>query len=166
MAEIDRGYGRVMRSVMRNPSVSSGGKALYAYLCSFAGASGVCYPTQRLMCHELAVCENTLLRYLRELKEAGIVSVEREKHGKYSNNVYRLNDEFNALASHIPQNLMPDFLSSENLIPQCFTDEEVRTINNNTNSNNKINKNNITNNSNKAIKNIFLDMIDKENSDD
>ena len=160
MGSIDRGFGRVMRSVMRNASVSCGAKALYAYLCSFAGTGGVCYPTQRLMCHELAVCENTLLRYLKELKAAGIITVERQKHGKYSNNLYRLNDEYDTFAS--PQNLIPQFLSNDALTHHSLSNDESETINNIDINNNQINKNIITNNSDKAMKNIFLDMLDKE----
>ena len=160
MAVKDSGFGRVMRSVMRDCSVSCGAKALYAYLCSFAGAGGVCYPTQRLMCHELAVCENTLLRYLKELREAGIVTVERQKNGKYSNNVYRLNDEYNGSA--LPQNLMPESFNAQSLIHQSVSTQQSHTIINNDIKHNKITNKNITNNSNKAMNNIFLDMLDKE----
>ncbi len=38
------GYGIVYREIMRNSSIPPESKAIYAYLCSFAGSDGTCFP--------------------------------------------------------------------------------------------------------------------------
>lgn len=90
MSVKDDGFGIVMRSVMRDRSLSVKAKALYAYLCSFAGNKGSCYPARSLIEGELGISSTTASSLLNELVESGTVKKvqDRSKVGKFGNNVY------------------------------------------------------------------------------
>lgn len=65
---------------MRNKNISPYAKLIYAYLVSFAGDKGMAFPSQSLMCEELGLSRNTIKKYLNELREVGLI--ELEKHIK------------------------------------------------------------------------------------
>lgn len=86
----DKGYGIVMRKVMRRNDISIGAKGVYAYLCGFSGTKGECFPTQQLMCRELKMCRSTLIKYIDELVEIGAIEKVRKTHGKFARNIYKI----------------------------------------------------------------------------
>ena len=91
MAEHREGYGIVLQRVMRDPSLSVESKAIYGYLSSFAGASGSCYPSVKLMCAELNMSETRFSKHMKPLKEAGIVTVTKQREGtRFAQNVYEI----------------------------------------------------------------------------
>lgn len=91
MAVIKGGYGLVSRKVMRDPDLSAESKAIYAYLCSFAGANDTCYPSIAIMCRELRMSEERLSKHMRALTAAGIVRKERQRNGnRFGGNLYSL----------------------------------------------------------------------------
>lgn len=87
------GYGLVYQSVMRNKDISRGAKVLYAYLSSFAGASGKAFPSRTTICKELNLGVETYGKYKDELKEHGVLEVrqERSKKGTFQKNVFIIN---------------------------------------------------------------------------
>lgn len=91
----DTGYGLVPRKVMRDKNLSSQAKAVYAYLASFAGNTGKAFPSTDLMANELGISRNTLFKYLKELRELGAITVEREttEYGIKGKNIYYLHNE-------------------------------------------------------------------------
>lgn len=90
MAKNVKGYGIVRQRIMRDPEISRGAKTVYAYLCSYCGATNTCYPPQQLMCYELGICRNTLVKYFDELTEKKIVEKVRKTRGKFSNYTYKI----------------------------------------------------------------------------
>lgn len=91
MAEYREGYGLVLQRIMRDPSLTVESKAIYGYLSSFAGASGTCYPSVKLMCAELNMSETRFAKHLRPLKEAGVVVVKKQRDGsRFAQNVYEI----------------------------------------------------------------------------
>lgn len=91
MAVIKGGYGLVSRKIMRDPDLSAESKAIYAYLCSFAGAKDTCYPSIAIMCRELRMSEERLSKHMRALTAAGIVRKERQRNGnRFGGNLYSL----------------------------------------------------------------------------
>lgn len=58
------GYGLVYRTVMRRRDLTAEAKAIYAYLCSFAGSGTTCYPSVELMCAELGMGEERFGKHM------------------------------------------------------------------------------------------------------
>lgn len=130
------GYGIIFRSVMRDTSLSIGAKAVYAYLCTFAGNKKIAFPSRKLMCHELGINKDTLTKYMRNLLDAGYIKKEQEKvSGKFAHNVYTIYD--------IPESQSVENTVSENFRLRKFPTPKISTTNNNSNSNNNIDLNNI-----------------------
>lgn len=85
------GYGIIPKSIMRNSNISISAKALYSYICSFAGAGGNAFPSLELICSELGMSEKKLYKCRKELVDYNLIKVEKKRIGsKYSNNIYTL----------------------------------------------------------------------------
>ena len=85
------GYGVVFQEIMRNPDLPAYSKLLYAYLSSFAGKKGICYPSKRCISHDLNISEGTVHRYMQPLVDQGLLKIERKKeHGLLTNNIYHI----------------------------------------------------------------------------
>lgn len=125
--EHDIGFGFIPRAVMRDKNLSIGAKAVYAYLASFAGNKEYAFPGRDLMCEELGISKDSLLKYMKLLKELGYLEVEQvKKEGKFAHNIYKL----------IPY---PNSSDTEKSSPcMKFSD----TVKKDTNNNNIINNNN------------------------
>ena len=94
-------WGRVYQDIVRDTSLSLGAKGLYAYFCSFSDESGKCFPPIETIRLEIPLANKTYYRYLKELRDAGIITIEKVKHGnRYGSNVYYL---------HIPQYTLSKF---------------------------------------------------------
>ena len=131
----DTGYGLVPRSIMRDPDLSFQAKAIYSYLASFAGNTGKAFPSTSLMSKELNMAKDTLFKYLKELKEKEVITVERERtdKGTFDRNIYYLHNEVKKTPSpNLPDTVKPDT-------------DKPDTVNYDTNSNN-LNSNNLNSN--------------------
>lgn len=91
-AEIyEKGYGKIPKLVMQDNGLHINSKAIYAYLCSYAGVENRCYPSRKKICSDLGISVDTFTKYLKELTGSGYLTVTQEKeHGKFSRNVYTL----------------------------------------------------------------------------
>lgn len=69
------GYGTVPKKVMVDRNLHIQSKALYAYFCSYSGAGNSCIPSQKLICKQLSLTRNTLVKYIKELEEANYIEV-------------------------------------------------------------------------------------------
>lgn len=143
------GYGLIAKSVMQNTELSLPAKGVYAYLCSYSGRGIDAFPSRKKMCHDLNISNDSLGKYLKELKEKKYISVSQsinEKNHKFANNIYTLN-------INLPY---PNFPCTEKPYTE-FSDTENLDTNNNNNNNNNINNNN--NNDVAEIKKIFEENI-------
>ena len=85
------GYGVVFQDIMRNPDLPAYSKLLYAYLSSFAGKKGICYPSKKCISHDLKITEGTVHKYIQPLIDQGFLRIERKKeHGLLTNNIYHI----------------------------------------------------------------------------
>ena len=91
---MSQGYGIIPKKVMRDKRLKPEAKAIYAYLCSFAGNDNVAYPSVSLMCEELCMSIERFYKYRKQLEEFGYLEVSRLKgsEGKFEKNVYVLTD--------------------------------------------------------------------------
>ena len=124
------GFGTIPKSVMQSQEISIKAKAVYAYFCSFTGAGDSCFPSRNKICTDLEISKDSLTKYIRELREAGLLKIEQEKSdGRFLRNVYTLTDAKNTV--------------SENTVSENSVSEKLAT------KNNSIKNNSIKNNSNK-----------------
>lgn len=89
-----REYGVVSRKVMRDASLPCEAKAIYSYICSFAGDGSTSFPGVDTMIEELGMSRGRFYKYRGLLVDAGYVSVEkgRREGSKYEHNIYRIMD--------------------------------------------------------------------------
>lgn len=80
------------REIMRSKKLTPEAKAIYAYLCSFAGSGESCYPGAELMRTELQMGTDRFYKHMHLLTEAGIVQKIQERKGnRWGNTRYILN---------------------------------------------------------------------------
>lgn len=82
-------FGHIFQEVTRNSNLSIGAKGLYAYLASFAGNKGNCFPSLSTILKEMSISENTFYKYAKELEDAGVINRQQRK-GKTT--IYHLVD--------------------------------------------------------------------------
>lgn len=87
-----REYGRITQAVMRDRNLSAEAKAIYAYLCSFAGAGDTAFPAVDLMIEELGMSRSRYYKHRRALEDAGLLVIEKGRRtgSQYENNVYHI----------------------------------------------------------------------------
>lgn len=94
----ENGYGWVAQKVMRDRDLSPQAKAIYSYICSFAGNptdinDRQAFPSISLMKAELGIkSQDTFYKHMNALKEKGYLVVEQEKDdlGKFKRNIYKI----------------------------------------------------------------------------
>lgn len=151
------GYGLIARKVMRDPNLHPTAKAIYAYLCSFAGASDEnsrsAFPSVSLMKTELGIkSQDTFYKYMNQLKNAGYLSIEKQREeGKFERNVYYIE------AVPVPKSIEPqdDLPCSKKSTTVKSTTIKSTTKNRNTNitsfNNTSFNNTSIINNHHQII---------------
>lgn len=85
------GYGLMPKKVARDKLLSLEAKAIYAYLASFAGTNGICFPGKELMLAELGTTERRFNKNIKQLKEYGYIKVHKRRKGnRNDSNLYEL----------------------------------------------------------------------------
>ncbi|MGL5724948.1 helix-turn-helix domain-containing protein [Cetobacterium sp.] len=143
----EQGYGIIAKKVMRDKSLNVIAKSIYSYICSYSGKGSDAFPSQKLICNDLDISKDTLIKYTNQLKEKGYITVKQEKEkGKFARNVYTIN-------------IVPCMVSSDTVKTDTEVTGygEVDTINNNS-----LNNNNNINNNNKKIDTINQSSLDNE----
>lgn len=87
-----QGFGIIPKMVMRDREISCGAKALYAYICSYAGNGETAWPGRELIIKDLNISKNTYNSYLNELKTRDYIRTqqERSKTGVFMHNIFIL----------------------------------------------------------------------------
>lgn len=86
------GYGKVFKSIMRNPELTVEARGIYAYFCSIAGADDSCYPSLDTVLHDLNITKQRFYKHLNLLIDAGIIEKAQEKtKGRFGKTIYRIN---------------------------------------------------------------------------
>lgn len=137
MAGEKGGYGLVYSEIMRSKQLTPEAKAIYAYLCSFAGSGDSCFPSVDLMQKELLMSSDRFYRHLRPLIAAGIVKKAQERNGnRWGRTVYTLNHSPDFQLSHNQhtENEAAEIACIENEVPHSLSAKDSHT--NNTSINN------------------------------
>lgn len=155
-----QGYGMIAKMVMRDKELSIEAKGIYSYLCSFAGAGSVAFPSIELMCAELGMSTDRFYTHRKKLVKKGyIIIVQRRENGKQLSNVYRIPNypqqvteepkKEDAPEAEKPQ---PENQATEDEVEEkpypCFPATEIPVPENKDTINNSLNINSLINNSN------------------
>lgn len=88
------GFGSVPKMPLKDNSLPMESKALYAYLCSYAGDGVTAFPSVSLMSFDFGVTEKLISKYLKILITKGYISVEKSRSdGKFLRNVYTIESD-------------------------------------------------------------------------
>lgn len=95
----EEGYGMIAQKVMRDKDLPAKSKAIYAYLCAFAGSirqgapdDREAFPGVKLMMKELGIgSDDTFYKFRKPLIEKGYLKVRQTKEGStFSRNIYSI----------------------------------------------------------------------------
>ncbi len=82
------GFTQIPNGVLRRPDLQPGAKLTYMVLLSYAWQEDSCYPGQDRLAADMGVSERSVVTYLKQLQETGLVTVRRRGLGL--TNVYVL----------------------------------------------------------------------------
>ncbi|GAA0076155.1 hypothetical protein UT300005_05330 [Clostridium sp. CTA-5] len=95
------GYGIVAKTVMRNKELSAEAKAIYSYICSFAGSGVTAFPSAELMMHELNMGDKRFYKFRKELVDKGYITIIKQRNGnRREKNIYQIEIEPNKVLEH------------------------------------------------------------------
>lgn len=149
------GYGIVAKFVMRDKNLSVEAKAIYAYICSFAGSGTTAFPSAELMISELKMSEKRFYKFRKELVNRGYITIIKQRNGnRRDKNIYSINSTFEPSQF---ESVQSESVQSESV---HFESSQFESVQNEGCNNNSINSNSINNNSiniNNNYKNFKLD---------
>ena len=86
-----KGYGIIPKLVMKDKKLTVEAKAIYAYICSYAGGGDTAFPSVDLICSDLGMSENRFFKHRKLLVEYGYLTIKRtRKEVGWSNNIYTI----------------------------------------------------------------------------
>lgn len=135
---LSEGYGIIPKRVMKLP-IKAESKAIYAYMCSYAGGGNTAFPGVKRMLKDLKISEDRFYKFRRELIETGLITVTKtRKDGKQGNNIYTLNHsiDFEKIIQY------PEKQGTEKQHPEKQYPENKGSNNNSSFNNNSTNNNN------------------------
>ncbi|MGU9358585.1 helix-turn-helix domain-containing protein [Clostridium perfringens] len=149
-----KGYGTIPKYIMQ-ADISIESKAIYAYMCSFAGAGQSAFPSVEKIMKDLKISKNRFYKYRNELEKNNFIKVQKtRKDNKRGKNIYIINQ---FIFENVKKSLCLQFEDIENEEVQIedigFEDIENKDINNNRTNNNRTNNNNINNNKTDVVVN-------------
>lgn len=144
------GYGIVAKTVMRNKEISPEAKAIYSYICSFAGSGTTAFPSAELMMHELNMGDNRFYKHRKELVDKGYITILKQRNGsKREKNIYQIEVEPGKVLEHRQNKGIEDeHRHFEHRQNESLQNESVQ---NDGSNNNSININNLIKNSSNTL---------------
>lgn len=89
-----KGYGTIPKFAMLDDRLPVAAKAIYAYMCSYAGAGNMAYPKRETILHELSISKDKYYLYFNALIDCGYITAKQETNekGRFSSSTYILNE--------------------------------------------------------------------------
>lgn len=137
---LSMGYGIIPKKAMRDARLTPEAKAIYAYLCSFAGSGNTAFPSVDLMCSEIGMSEDRFYRHRKLLVRYGYIAFKqiRGGRGKTGSNVYTILQSQEEIRD--PQNADQQNKGPQDRDPYNKGPQNKGTINNSS-TNNSLKKN-------------------------
>ena len=88
----EHGFGQISKVVMQDKRLSVYAKAIYAYLCSYAGGGITAFPSVTRICGDLKLSRSTFYKHFQKVLDAGYVNKTKslQVDNKFANNVYEI----------------------------------------------------------------------------
>lgn len=80
-----KGFGSIAKLVMTDTDLTIASKALYSYLCSYAGSNNPAFPKRDKILHDLNMCKTSYYKHLQVLLDSGYIRVERKNIYPFQN---------------------------------------------------------------------------------
>jgi biotin operon repressor len=77
-----RGWTGVPNFILESKELSTGAKLTYAMLLKYAREQDECFPGQDTLAKDIGTSRQSVNAYIRELRDAGMVSVQRRGQGR------------------------------------------------------------------------------------
>ena len=77
-----KGWTGVPNFILESDQISVGAKLTYAMLLKYAREMDECFPGQDRLAKDMGTARQSINGYIRELREAGLISVERRGQGR------------------------------------------------------------------------------------
>ncbi|NGT54759.1 helix-turn-helix domain-containing protein [Clostridium perfringens] len=153
-----KGYGTIPKFIMQ-AKISIEAKAIYAYMCSFAGAGQSAFPSVEKILVDLNISKDRFYKHRKELINNGFIKIERNRiKGKVMKNTYIIPQ---IVMSSEEKKPFPQNKETDTKPIPCFKDTRNKDTrnkdtrnkdsNNNKTNNNKTNNNNINNNNTDVV---------------
>lgn len=129
--------------------ISEHAKIVYLYLCRCADSEGQAFPSYNTIAEKCSISRSTAIRAIKELKEAGLLSVEQriEADGSLTSNLYTIHDEpqpteviqevHHPSVTQTPPLVSHRYHPSVTQIPEGLPNEGLPNVNNNIADNSK-----------------------------
>lgn len=146
-----KGYGTIPKFIMQ-ADISIESKAIYAYMCSFAGAGQSAFPSVEKIIKDLKISEKRFYKHRKELIKYGFIEIQKNrKENRRDRNLYIINQTIlDNKVQHSQNDRIENFEHShfEHSHFERVQNEYIQKVgtNNNKTNNNKTNNNNINNN--------------------
>ncbi len=90
---IEIGYGTVTKEAMQDRNLTIEAKAIYAYLCSYAGGKDEAYPGINKICYDLGINVKRFRKHMQLLIDNDYITIDKYRYtnGKYASNHYYIN---------------------------------------------------------------------------
>lgn len=155
------GYGIVAKLVMRDKTISPEAKAIYAYICSFAGSGSTAFPSADLMMSELKMGDKRFYKFRKELVDKGYITIIKQRNGnRREKNIYMINIE--PVEHSQFESVQNESFQSESIQNESFQNEggninslNINSLNNNSSNINNYNKENSSGLKNKDIYDFY-----------
>lgn len=134
------GYGIVAKLVMRDKSLSPEAKAIYSYICSFAGSGTTAFPSAELMMNELNMGDKRFYKFRKELINKGYIIILKQRNGnRREKNIYQI--EIEPVEHSQNESVQSESFQNESSQNESFQNEgsnsNSNTINSSINNNSK-----------------------------
>jgi len=100
------GYGIIPKLPMQDTRLTIEAKAIYSYICSYAGAGSASFPSRDKMLADLQISKDRFYKHFDLLKKHGYIEVSKSngRDGKFANNIYTLIEMSEPLSEPCPEN--------------------------------------------------------------
>jgi hypothetical protein len=90
---IQLGYGTVTKEAMQDKSLTIESKAIYAYLCSFAGGTDEAHPSISKICYDLHIDVKRFRKHMKLLIDNEYIEIDKYRYidtQQFANNHYKI----------------------------------------------------------------------------
>lgn len=77
-----QGFTQIPNGILRRSDIQPGAKLTYMVLLSYAWQKGTAYPGQDRLASDMGVSERSVITYLKQLQETGLITIRRRGLGK------------------------------------------------------------------------------------